>query len=387
VPIAPKILVFVEDPGAVNFLADLPQALAEGGASVDMTCHGHATGLLERRSVAARLLPADAEADAVLHASGANLVLVGTSENKGSLGLGLIDAARDAGIPTVAVVDGPANPGLRFRGHGGSATTHAPDRVLVPDAATRQAYIKAGFSSERTLVCGHPHWDILRRRRQELEAIGQTALRQRLWPRLVPGQRVIVFAAEISDGLKSDAYRRSPNYTLFGTGNSIARTDIVIEEVLAALNVLEQQSYKILRLHPKNSDSEFEAYRDAFDAIDRASDLHELCFAADLVVGMTSILLLEALLLGRPVLSVVPWAEEKSWLSPAAAGLIPCVWTPLALVETLRQQLTKPTVPESVTLEAAFPAGACQRVCAVISALLPSARPTTAPLRIVSHPS
>lgn len=64
-----------------------------------------------------------------------------------------------------------------------------------------------------------------------------------------------------------------------------------------------------------------------FDFISSGGSPLELIYAADLVVGLTSMLLLEAALLGKPTLSIVPRRGEMDFLPTIRMGITPCVTT------------------------------------------------------------
>jgi hypothetical protein len=83
----------------------------------------------------------------------------------------------------------------------------------------------------------------------------------------------------------------------------------------------------VLRLHPKNTRDEFAAYLGEFDEVSAGGDPLALIHSADAVVGMTSMLLLEAALLGRPTLAIVPRAVERDWLPSIRAGVTRCATT------------------------------------------------------------
>ncbi|MBT7486090.1 MAG: hypothetical protein HN673_06960, partial [Rhodospirillales bacterium] len=77
----------------------------------------------------------------------------------------------------------------------------------------------------------------------------------------------------------------------------------------------------VLRLHPKNTRQEYSVYASEIDHISDSGSPLDVCFAADLGVGMTSILLIEAAILGRPTLSIIPRDVEKNWLDSIELGL------------------------------------------------------------------
>src|SRR5262249_44741353 len=209
---------------------------------------------------------------------------------------------------SVGAVDGPAYPDERFRGRGEGSLSFAPDRVLVPDEGTRQSFIELGMPESAVIAAGHPLFDRMRAERGRLDREGQTVVRTRVLPAAPAARLVLVFLAEISDGYLPELYRRHPGYRLTGRGMTDTRTAVVIEEFLDASRSLG--AYRVLRLHPKNTKDEFAAYEGEFDAISAGGAPHELIYAADVVVGMTTMLLVEATLLGRPTLSIVPDLTE-----------------------------------------------------------------------------
>lgn len=334
-PFAPAdVLVFVEDPGAAGYAADLPAALEAEGVRARMLARGSAEGYLRERGHAVPAVPEGLAADALLDAVRPRLVVVGTSENPDTLGLALVDAARARGIGTVGLVDAFPNAAHRFRGRGERPLAHAPDWLAVPDEWTREAFLELGVPPARTVVCGHPQYDRVRAVGGELAREGREAVRARVLPD-AGGRPVVVFVAEISTGLDPEQFRRSAAYTLHGRGGSAGRTEVVLEELLDALRLIDPRPYLVLRLHPKNSAEEFAAYAGEIDLVSAGGSALELVYAADLVVGMTSMLLLEAEILGSPTLAVVPRAVERDWLPSIRRGGTPCVETRAALRDAL----------------------------------------------------
>lgn len=330
------IMIFVEDPGAANFVAPLVPALQGAGYAVNMMAAAAGAEQLDRLGVPSERMDGITDAESLLSKRTPHLVLVGTSENRDTLGLKLIAAARQAGLPSVGVVDGPANAGWRFRGHGTSALAFAPNWILVPDQPTRAAYIALAHPAQNVLVVGHPHYDQVREQASRLSALGRQSIRKRLLPQACDRQ-VITFVAEISGGLNPEQYFRSEDYTLMGRGGSVRRTDIVLEELLDAMNLIAPRPYLVLRLHPKNTPDEFSAFEGEIDFVSRGEPAHELVYASDLVIGMTSHLLLEAVILGCRTLAVLPRRSEQDWLSTIDAGFTPCVTTSASLRSLLAE--------------------------------------------------
>ncbi len=311
---APRAAVlYVEDPGAANFVAPLVASLAALGLAPRLFAEGAATGQLAAMGVSFE----DAAA-AWVALAGAAVLVVGTGENRESRAHRLVRTARAQGVATLGAVDAPSSAGERFRA-AGDPLALAPDWLLVPDAATRDAFVALGHPAARTVEVGHPYYDSVAARRASLDRVGRDALRRRHFPDAPASAPVVVFLAELSDGLDPAAFLRAADYTLAGWGDDDRRTHVVLQEVMDALAAREPAPYVVLRLHPKNAVVEFARYGDAVRRISRDEPALEIVYAADLVIGMTTMLLAEAAILGRPVLSVLPRASERGWL-PAAIG-------------------------------------------------------------------
>lgn len=326
------ILFFVEDPGAANFVAPLPALLAEQGIAVRLLATGPARAFLAERDIPAENIPAEnvpatTAARTLLDREAVEAIVIGTSENPASLGFALVEAARRQCIPTLGVVDGPASTAWRFRGLGNNPLAHAPDWVLAADAETRENFIELGLAPDRVMVCDHPAFDVVRAKALALAAVDRDALRHTLLPGAPAHQPVLTFVAEQRGGLDEAAFRRAPDYTLAGHPDSTERMDIVIDELMTAIETLETRPYLVLRHHPKNIDSDFVRWGNLFDEVSKGGSPLEIAWISDAVIGMTSILLAEAALMGVPTLSVVPRPAERSWLAGAERGITPSVWT------------------------------------------------------------
>ena len=339
---AADILIFAEDPGPAQYAAPLAEALAAQGWRAVVYAAGLAGEVLRQRHIP--FVPVDGSMTplSILSQVQPRCLLTGTSENPDSLGLQLIHEAQRRGISTAAFIDAGMNAAYRLRGRRAESLAYAPDWILVPDEWTKDQFIRIGAHADRTVVCGHPHYDHVQNLSRTWTAQDREEMRERLLPGLEKGQRVVVFVSEGSERLSLLSSPPSPGeYTMQGRGRSTGRTEIIIEELLGAVQTLPRRPYLVLRLHPKDQADDFQAYAAEFNHIDRASPPLELVFCADLVVGMTSILLLEAALLGSRTLSAVLRPEEKDWLSTVRQGATPCVMQRADLVMALADLLQK----------------------------------------------
>ena len=378
-----NILMFVEDPGAANYLMGLPPHFTKQGLTTHLVSAGNATGYLHERGIAAEDFTSSLLYPSPRSPSDYRIALIGTSENPDSPGLQLIKQCRSIGICSVGVVDAYANAAYRFRGRAQNALAYAPDWLIVPDSTTQDAFCSLGFPVDHILIGGHPHYDTIRAERDRLSQGERAILRQKWFPDAAPERPVLVFAAEISTGFAPAEFRRAPDYTLQGWGLNHGRTEIVLEEFIDAVASLQPLPYLVLRLHPKNTQEEFARYNDAFDKFSQGGVPLEMIYAADAIVGMTSMLLLEAALLDRPTLSILPRVCEREWLPSIRAGLTPCATTRPETHNLMHDLLTQIYLQSGIAntdimndrysnIAEIMPSGSSERIAAFIAGLLSS---------------
>jgi hypothetical protein len=367
---ATDILIFAEDPGAANYVAELPERLrARGWRALVVTC-GTATNFLSARGVAAHPLQPDCNADELVSQFKPRLLIVGTSQNPDTLGFALAAAAKVRRIPVVGLVDASTGPEERFRGRGGNPLQHCPQLIIVPDSVSRDGFRALGVPPDRVLVAGHPHWDYVRKKRGELQKADRAELRESLFGAALHDRRVVVFGAEIYDGLDEQQHRFSAEYRLTGDSGNTGRTEIVVEEFLRAMAPRRRDVHLVLRLHPKNQADDLSAYHSAFDTVSRSEPALDVLYAADSVAGMTSMLMIEAALLWKPTLAILPRACEATWLPTIAAGITPCALSRQSIAEQIGALIDQQTPPVLAALDRLFPIGALEIVVGAVEACL-----------------
>lgn len=331
-----RILAFAEDPGATNYIAPLIPALRSAGWHVKLAAAGQACLRLPHYGLEFLPCHTSREAVALFEQEKPDAILIGTSENLDTPAHALVATARQGRIVSFGAIDSPANSAHRFRGQSDSPFTHAPDWLMVPDEWTKQTFTDIGFRSDRIAVCGHPIHDSVLTRRRALERETKETVRRRVLPHEWEESRpVYVFLSELSDGLDTGQFSHASNYTLHGRGEATRRTEIVLEEVIDAIKNLMPRPRLILRLHPKQTAADLEQYVPELDYVSKSEPALDLVFAADLVIGMSTSLLFEAALLGRPTLAVLPREIEKEWISAVRAGVIPSVTSRQSLCDFL----------------------------------------------------
>ncbi|MBN2564010.1 MAG: hypothetical protein JXQ75_24110 [Phycisphaerae bacterium] len=260
------------------------------------------SGVLAREAPAewVRFRPDEAAAVLKTQAGAAALYTFSTSL-RDHTPLGLARVARSEGVPTVAVLDNWMNYRARLEIDG--AGFFLPDVYAVMDDYARDRAVAEGIPAEILKVTGHP---ALAGLRASFESFDRRAARRRFCGQRdvrSDGRRLVVFISEPAahdqgEDASSPAFR---GYT--------ERT--VLKHVADALQPFADRLLVGLVPHPREDAESLRAHwENCRGRLDggclRLDTGREAVFAADGVCGMASLLLYEALLLGKPVISVQP---------------------------------------------------------------------------------
>lgn len=315
----PLIVSVCGDAGGANALAPVLELLRDDRrVALESFAYLQAQDVFARRAVAFSPIPQDAAArwPAEIVANRApQLVVTATSHNGRDYEKHFIAAARARGIPSFALLDFWSNYRARLAAADGSLS-YVPDRIAVMDAAARDALVEIGVPDDRVTVTGQPAFDSLAARRAEFDAAARTATRRSMG--VASEELLVVFASQPLRELYGAAAPDGLGYDEHS----------VLDALVAALERLAESEQRrislVIRPHPRESSVEHAARRsDAIRiGVSALGDQYDAVMAADLVVGMSSVLLVEACHLGCEVLSLQPDAREPNILpAPAAATL------------------------------------------------------------------
>ncbi|MSO74213.1 MAG: hypothetical protein EXQ99_03545 [Alphaproteobacteria bacterium] len=257
-------------------------------------------------------------------------VLTGTSLD-GTMEAALWSLAARDGVPALAWIDQWMNLDLRFR-------RGRPAWVAALDIAQREALKACGFEDRRILLGGHPH----------LHAVlwHPTKAGARPGP---DGTQTVLFVSESysEDKLVRLAERLNPlGYDEYEVFDIVARA---VEAVALARPTLRIDL--VVKFHPLEGEPArfIDAIRSrAWPANVRARWLpgsasgRDAAANADLVIGMSSMLLLEALLLERPVLSLTPGLQGEDPFIASRLGAVLAAHERNEGIELVKRALTEP---------------------------------------------
>ena len=314
----PVVIVVCGDPGGASAMAPVLERLAEGRVRVRALAYKEARSIWGSRSLQFEELPEDfGEADAaqLLTESRAAALVVGTSGNSVDLEKRCTTAARRLGTPSLGLLDFWSNYRERFEDDNG-VLAYVPDFIAVMDESARDEMVALGFDAARLIVTGQPAFDDL----PQIRAGFSSAQRERVRRALGAGSgaRLVAFASQ-------------PMAAIFGSSaTNPGYMGYTEQEVLAALiralhKVAQQGAPVVLAVlpHPREDPRSFHGLSSAQVEVVVSQDrsAHEVLMAADLVVGMNSILLMEGCYLGCPTLSLQPGLRQADTLPTNRLGI------------------------------------------------------------------
>ncbi len=305
----PSILTIAGDPGGAAAIAPvIHELLAMGKANLRVLGYRQAPEIFSRRGIECETLPDSTtyrDCLQILYEHRIEVLLSATSVNATDLEQKFFASAREAGVPTLAVLDFWANYRRRFEDDQGKL--NLPDRIAVMDDRALGAMEALGFPLEKLVVTGQPAFDPLIAMTREQKARRRNSCRDKMG--LSSEEKLIVFMSQpLADFFsKFPPEGGHPGYTEQTAGLDLVRVLTKLQSDSAV------PSFRLcINPHPRENADAWNSLPDAPFSVMKAEGFasHDLGLAADLVVGIHSMILLECAILGIPVVSYVPSGEN-----------------------------------------------------------------------------
>ena len=291
-----RVLAFARDPGGANVVIPVTKALLDTKHhTVSLFGQDWARSIFRRYGLHARPFSKVSFARALR--SGTDVVITGTSwppEKE----IVIWDMAHQAGVPTVAVLDFWSNYRARFSDKRGRP--HWPNFITAMDGTARREMLADGIPADRVVITGQP---FLEMRARELRT---AALAHR--PK---DNRSVLF---LSQPLSKNPNSKKLPFDEFS----------VLELVSKALEDLPRHKYRnmsfVLRPHPKDDLPKLRAILKRYLhhvpwSVQKGDGTDLAILQSHVVVGIYTMLLVECVLAGRPIISVQPgWPQPDPFL-------------------------------------------------------------------------
>lgn len=317
-----KVLFASQDPGGTNVLIPIIRSLKEK-CIIDVWAKGSAVSIYRNKEidfVNIEEIVTDCNREAIKAILGEikpDLVVTGTCVTD-FFERNLWMAAREIGIHSVAILDSWCNYGLRFSGYTfkdcdlyipGSKPIYCPDRIFVMDEYSKLKMKKEGINPDCIDVVGQPFLQSLR---GIYKNIGQTEVDA--YKKRITGQvekKLIVFVSDhLSDSFAPSGidYWGYDEQSIFGC----------LYEAITNCRFENDKYAIIIRPHPKEKKGKWDNIIKKSQTqglqieIDDTSTEELVIASSDIVVGMWSIMLIEAVLAEKRILSVQIGAKRTA---------------------------------------------------------------------------
>lgn len=338
-----RVLALAGDPGGARAIAPILRALQERGCKLVVFAYRQAVAVFAEEGVSCQLLDEPlsfANVQALFETHSPQLLLTATSCNGLDFERLFWREARARAVPIFVQMDFWCNYRMRFENEAGMLE-NLPDQIGVMDTRAVREMVAEGFSLERLVITGQPAWDALLQWPIEARRLARTRVRASLGSD--DGERLLVFVSQPLEAFHRETGDTRP--LLFSEHR-------VLGEVLQILDLLraEQPLRVLIRPHPREKRAALEAHAAAYAGwvyVSDDGDRHDVCAAADVVLGMHSVLLFEAALTGVPVVSYQPVDDSEQVIEPGLKSFprTATVRSPEQVREVLRRLLAEDNDP------------------------------------------
>lgn len=332
-----QVVAGLQEAGSANALLPVLRELqAREEFELRTIARGAALQILDSYGIGVIDIDMPGEGDAVAHLSrlvagppSVDIVLTGSCWGPG-LDKDLIQLSIEHGIPSVVLLDMWSHYAERFSDPATGVTNLVPTRVLVMDEEARRAVTNIGIAEGRVVVTGHPGLEelLVGEGRSETERLA-AALRAR-WS---DGEPVVLFASEI---FSRDFPAGSPWYCGYTEEDALDDLAAVVRQLERDIDC---RISLVVKLHPEEYGENYAMGPLAAEVVRETSDdpARVAIAAADVVVGMSSMMLIEAAVWGQPAFSYRPKAAGRSEFAGERLGVVGTLIGP----DELRRGLTR----------------------------------------------
>ena len=257
----------------------------------------------------------------ILERENVNLVLTGTSvqddKNKDVIEQTITLAAKERGIPTLAILDFWANYSIRFSDiYNNQKFKFLPDRIAIIDEFAEKEMLDEGFSKNILIITGNPHFDDLERKSREFTK----EKKQDIEKKIKLNHNLWVFYTANKWKTEKD------NLNCWGLD--------IIKLISESLN---NEAGLIVKLHYSAYNNYSKDLEELIEYVNQHPkgriivpniEQHELILASDLILTPFSTTAIEAVYMERPCISLQPGLKGIDYLSMLTHnGIIPVGYT------------------------------------------------------------
>lgn len=364
-----KVFVVASDPGSANALMPVIAACCRNGHEVYGVVSGSAATMFGKQWQEIKKIDDAVSKEKILNIWKDNkphIVLAGAGAYN-LLEHSVRVAAAKAKIPCIAILDYWTNYFERFRRLEGKQWSYSlPDRICVLDEIVCNEMLAEGFTSEQIVVTGQPYFEYISNWKETLSIEDVKCFRNRFVKDEM--QILIGFCSEPIVEDMDVIHGENLCYTQYNTIEKIA----YILERLAKSK--KRHIHLIIRPHPREDEAKLNTILREIKTtpmfsyeISKIGTSLEFIVSCDLVIGMTSMVLIEASFMSHPVLSVQLNLKSRDTFFGTTRGYCPSVYKVQRLEKRLEQWIEKP-IQSSIKMPSAY--GATNNIIEIMKELV-----------------
>ncbi len=315
-----KILFVAQDPGGFNSIVPVFRKLGSNKSyQVTAFLAGASKKIADRMGIPYINGEGATQGDVkrVLENVKPCVIVAGTS-GSASLDKDVVKISTRMGIPTISILDFWINYNVRF------SFKSLPDAILIMDKYAKAEMIKAGFPKDKLIVTGNPAFDMMKPIRSIQTDKSST---------------ILFVDQPISSDIVA-GWHQNYNYDELE----------VFKDLLEALERIGFSGDVVVKLHPRtHNKKKFNPIIKHFSiavTVDTDDNNERVLAKSSLIFGMTSLLLFEAAMRGKKVLSYQPRLAGADPLVTNRLGLTKFVYRKSELAGAIQEALRQKRLSE-----------------------------------------
>jgi hypothetical protein len=355
-----KILLFSRDPGGANTIFPLAMGLQRKGYAVflygkDMALKIYSDHGLSGSDISKVISGGDIdEIENWLCGIKPDFIITGTSAYDFTEKY-IWSTAKKLNIPSFAILDSWINYGLRFSNYTIFETEKyatdrqhpfLPDKIMVMDEFAKEEMVKDGFDGSMVLVSGHPYFEELMRMRDDFMPENRSRFRNQLG--INATDFLITFASEPI----STTYKQEGGLGLYWGYDEKTIVKAILEALKYIVHAYTHKIIFLIKLHPKENPATYTGYIDDIGSdkikilINNELDSLKLILSSDLICGMFSMFLIEAVILDKPVISTQIGLKRENPFILNKRNILKSILTKDDLLSELKKIILKDKKPK-----------------------------------------
>ena len=357
-----KILMGTNEQGGAECLAPVAKHLLAAGHDVLLYSGKSCAAIFTRSNLKCTIVHDTAPdmqewASAILQ-SEANVVVTGILGKKTNLDYTLIQAAKSLQVPTVCLLDSWLQYRDRLFDSHHPSDVYWPTKLTVMDESSCEELKKIEFPADRIVVTGHPKFDeLFGLKKKRTDAKARQNLKRKYG--LPAEESVLVF---FSQPLSKYYSKLELGYDEYDVVNMLFASYLKLPNPKVGL---------IIKEHPlKPTLARTEEYLPPGVQILKSGDTDELLVLSDVVLGMSTTVLVHAALLEIPVLNIQPHVQ-RDFNSLTQSGIFKNIATATELTQQLSAMLSNKKY-QSPPMGALLDGHVCERITKTLITLIES---------------